>query len=112
MGVLCALYAKQRGRHPISWFFIGVLLGIVGILLLFILPIKKETPQTHAPSQQPPEEDPNKPFAFWYYVDEQECQQGPMSEKAFLEAKEEGKVNPLSLVWNTSMKGWKRLEEI
>lgn len=117
MGGLCAYWAKQRGRTPLLWFFAGLFLGIIGVLLLFILPIRKEfmRPQEKKQTVLPPgplDEDSEKTFVLWYFMDEQESQQGPMSEKAFLEAKQKGQIQPLSYVWNTSMEGWKRLEEV
>jgi len=37
-GVVCALVAPGRGRNSTSWFFIGLLIGVFGIMLLALLP--------------------------------------------------------------------------
>ena len=37
MGGICAYQAKQRGRNPLAWFAIGLLFGILGLILLFLL---------------------------------------------------------------------------
>jgi hypothetical protein len=110
MGALTSHYAKQRNRNPYLWFVIGLLFGILGLLLVFILPSRKE--EISKIVSLPPPMESEKPFVLWYYVDENDAQQGPMSEKSFLLAQQEGKIKPLSYVWNTGMEHWKRLEEI
>jgi len=37
-GIVCALVAPGRGRNGTSWFFIGLLIGVFGIILLALLP--------------------------------------------------------------------------
>ena len=37
-GIVCALVAPGRGRNSTSWFFIGLLIGVFGIMLLALLP--------------------------------------------------------------------------
>ncbi len=38
IGFATSYFAQKRGRDGASWFMIGVLLGIFGLLLLFLLP--------------------------------------------------------------------------
>jgi hypothetical protein len=37
-GVLCALIAHSRGRSPFGWFFIGLFLTCIGLILVLVLP--------------------------------------------------------------------------
>ena len=38
MGVICAVIANGRGRSAAAWFFIGFLLGCIGIIILLVMP--------------------------------------------------------------------------
>ena len=88
LGALCSRIARQRNRHPGGWFVIGFILGVFGIILLFILPKKKSkmvsyaepipktTPQDKGTleaqssySLSPPINDPEM-SKCWYYIDE------------------------------------------
>ncbi|MFK5955233.1 MAG: DUF4339 domain-containing protein [Planctomycetota bacterium] len=43
LGVICAFIAKNRGRSPLGWFFIGLVGGCIGLILVLVLPdLKKE----------------------------------------------------------------------
>ncbi|HUR26540.1 MAG TPA: DUF4339 domain-containing protein [Planctomycetota bacterium] len=42
-GVACSLIAKQRGRSPVGWFFVGLFASCVGLILVLVLPdLKKQ----------------------------------------------------------------------
>lgn len=38
MGIVCCLIAKQRGRSPVGWFFIGFFTGCIGLIIVLVLP--------------------------------------------------------------------------
>lgn len=38
IGVATGYLAKQRGRDPITWFLVGCILGLLGLLILFVFP--------------------------------------------------------------------------
>lgn len=43
IGAICAAIASNRGRSPLGWFFIGVIGGCIGLILVLVLPdLKKE----------------------------------------------------------------------
>ena len=43
MGAICAAIATNRGRSPLGWFFIGIIGGCIGLILVLVLPdLKKE----------------------------------------------------------------------
>ena len=43
-GGLCAALAVEKNRSPLGWFFIGFLLPLIGIILMFVLPSEKHEP--------------------------------------------------------------------
>lgn len=45
LGVICALLAHSKGRNAIGWFFIGFLLGIIGLIICLVVPNLKEQRQ-------------------------------------------------------------------
>jgi hypothetical protein len=114
IGGITAHYAKARGRDPRGWFCIGLLLGIFGLLLLFILPkIMRKTHVTLEPAPAlalPLLENPH-PDKFWYYLDSSNSQFGPMSFQALQTALEQGKITQQTLVWNEEFESWKPLQE-
>jgi len=38
--IVTALFARRMGRKPLLWFFIGCLLPVVAVVILFFLPDK------------------------------------------------------------------------
>jgi len=38
MGVICSVIARNRGRNPLGWFFIGLVGGCIGLILVLVLP--------------------------------------------------------------------------
>lgn len=46
-GVACAMIAQNRGRSAVAWFFIGVFLGCIGLILLLALPNLKLEQERH-----------------------------------------------------------------
>lgn len=122
-GGICAFYAKQRGRDPLNWFFIGIFLGVIGLILLFILPVKKApelAPQVDTlpvPTEEPvfPQNDflsSSKPPLFWYYLDPENKQFGPMSFEGLQTAWKDGKVIDQTYIWNEEMSNWKHFGEV
>lgn len=111
-GLACAYYAKERGRKPMHWFFIGLFLGIIGLILLFILPsLKNIQKKILTAAAVPPPSIPDKLQKLWYYLDGNNEQFGPMSFTALKRAKDEEKISSQSYVWNEEMDNWKKYEE-
>jgi hypothetical protein len=40
-GVLCAIIADSKGRNVGGWVLGGILLGLIGVIILALLPSKK-----------------------------------------------------------------------
>lgn len=41
-GIVCAALATGRGRSPVGWFFLGMLLDCLGLIVLLVIPNLKE----------------------------------------------------------------------
>lgn len=39
--IVCAIIASDRGRNTAGWLFCGLFLGVVGVVLVALLPSKK-----------------------------------------------------------------------
>ncbi|MCI0382833.1 MAG: DUF4339 domain-containing protein [Chlamydiae bacterium] len=111
-GFIASHFAKKRGRNGQIWFVIGLLFGIVGICVLFLLPSKnfsqakkeESQPVTIDLAPEIPEELKNK---FWYYLDSMNHQKGPMSFDALKRALKEGLISEKTYVWNETQDSWK-----
>jgi len=128
MGAATAYFANQRGRDPYLWFAIGLLLGIFGLLLVFILPPAVEETETNqttkmqssSPSsvilEVTPEvvvDAPKHDYLIkdWFYFDKAGQQQGPVGFDYLKNLWKEGKINALSFVWSEGMEKWLKIEE-
>lgn len=114
-----AYFANQRGRDPFVWFMIGMLLGFLGLLLVFLLPPVGEEP--------PPEE---AEYAFleqkndsskrsheylindWYYYDQEQKRQGPIRFEHLQNLWRDGVITNHTFVWSEGMERWRKLEEV
>lgn len=116
-GGASSYFASQRGRDPFAWFLIGMLLGILGLLLLFLLPpIKKENEATEdieeLSNENLPETDVSFRLKEWFYLDENRNQMGPYSFSNLRKMWDQGKLNAKTFVWSDGMDGWKKVDEL
>lgn len=58
-----------------------------------------------------PKVEPNAKEAFWYYLDSDHTQQGPMSFDGLTRAFREGKIFPTTYVWNETLENWQHLKD-
>ncbi len=117
-----AYFANQRGRDPLVWFMVGMLLGFLGLLLLFLLPPVNE-------EVKPPEEaeyqilDQPKETSLttlhhdylikdWYYYDADKNRQGPIRFEILKNLWKEGTIGQDTFVWSEGMDKWKKIEEV
>lgn len=130
MGVATAYWAYQRGRDPYIWFAIGIFFGVLGMLVLILLPpIKNEEEtavglendariqrkeqhiQDHlevAQDLQPQSVEVKE----WFYLDKRRDQKGPFSFYVINELWEGKDLTPASLVWAEGMPEWKKIQDI
>lgn len=119
---LSAYMAKQRGRDPVAWFMIGILLGIFSPILLFFLKplqpaqilgadVEENEDIKLAPVQQKQIE---KPYVDkeWFYLDKNQQQQGPVYFSALKPLWLEEKITSATFVWSEGMTQWKRVQEL
>ncbi|MCH9609415.1 MAG: hypothetical protein S4CHLAM45_05560 [Chlamydiales bacterium] len=110
-GVFSAHFAKRRGRRPFLWFFIGLFLGIFGVILLFVLPrrpfVAKAAPK--APQLQRSE----AWLKMWYYLDPHSKEQcGPFEFPHIAKNWQDKTLTDKTLVWGEGMKEWKHLHDL
>lgn len=112
-GGASSYFASQRGRDPFSWFIIGMLLGILGLLLLFLLPSINQEESVDLKESKEKEsfdlDDNSYLLKAWYYLDDQSQQIGPNSFNQMKAAERLGKLHPETLVWCEGMEDWTAL---
>lgn len=112
LGCITSYFAKERGRDPVLWFFIGALFGLLGLFALFILP---------NPSQEEVKSDegilatellPDPLDKQWYYLDEANGQHGPMGISELKTCWKAKTINSMTYVWCEGMQNWRTVSEI
>jgi len=113
IGCLCAILALGRGRSPIWWFVIGMILGWLGILVLFIIPPVRlgEENKEAVVDVQPLVQECSIPFN-WFYLDSKKETKGPFSADELKEKWLEKVVSKDSWVWNQAIETWKKISEV
>ncbi len=116
---LSSYIAKQRGRDPIAWFMIGILLGIFApLLLLFLKPLKpgQEIEEDKEINEDIKLSAPSKAASYidkeWFYLDKSHQQQGPIYFAALKTLWFEEKITSATYVWSEGMTQWKRIGEL
>lgn len=118
-GGAASYFAGQRGRDPFAWFFIGMLLGILGLLLLFLLPTvtSPEEAATKEDSVEKPKElQEGNMSTFrlkeWYYLNDSREQKGPNPYSELKGMWNLKKITDQTYVWCEGMENWKKIAEI
>ncbi len=125
-GSACAYYARAQKRNPYIWFFLGLTFGLLGLLFLVLLPtFKRWSSQSLLKKRRVVEEQklsatptlesliaPTFLEKYWYYLDGERRQLGPMSFAALKKAWQEGKVVEDTYVWNEELSNWKVFKEL
>jgi len=122
-------YANSKGRNPIIWFILGLLLGIFApLILLFLAKVKPEgngyptmtvsTPDPNlahlptppsTPAELKLQEEENK---LWYYLDKDHQQIGPVSMVALRELWNRGQLDLNQYVWSEGMEKWEKVDSL
>jgi MFS family permease len=108
-GTLSSHFAKRRGRNSRAWFYIGLLLGVIGVVLLFLLPKIDKPPVRQKPLP------PKKSEAWlkmWYYLDPAHTQQGPLEFPDLIKKWKEKGISEKSYIWGEGMQEWRQLHEL
>lgn len=120
-------YANRKGRNPLLWFVLGLLLGIFApLILLFLSKTKQDAMPTMSVSQPDPsisrlpaapptpedllrQQEENK---LWYYLDQEHQQIGPVSMIALRELWNRGKLDLNQYVWSEGMEKWEKVDNL
>lgn len=111
-GMLTSHFAKRRGRSSLLWFFIGLFLGIFGLLTLFLLPKVEPSTQIQKPKLLPFDKRSESWLKMWYYIDPTHVQQGPFEFPDLIKKWKEKGICEKSYIWGEGMPEWKRLNEL
>lgn len=130
---LTAYFAKVRGRNPITWFFIGIMLGVLGLLLVLLLPAQTKqgegrqrevapanlsevhseaaSPIDNARNLPPIKRIPTSSSIQWYYVDENQNITGPLKIDALRKEFALKKADITTYIWCEEFEDWTQLLE-
>ncbi len=110
-GVISAYIANKKEKNIYRWFLYGALFGFAAIaLILFLKPPKKPNPSLASTlSNMKPTKTDNY---FWYYLDKNNIQKGPVSHTKIKEFVKNGTLLASNLVWNETMDSWKKISDI
>jgi hypothetical protein len=125
IGIATAYVAQQKGRDPRIWLFIGLLLGIFGLILVYFLPSVEEKKAESSENEieifplSSTEIEPISdlvPQGYkskkWFYLTQDRQQIGPLS---FQELKDKWVSKSLtedSYVWCEDMPEWHPLSSL
>lgn len=109
-GMISCYMAHSRNKNPFLWFFIGFIFGIFGFFALFLAPKKKVLKNIPPPQPIPVLQGPVD--KFWFYLDPDRQQIGPVSYNAITKAFEMGQISKTTYVWHQDLTEWKQLGEL
>ena len=124
IGLICSKTASKKGRNPSIWFFLGMFLGIIAFIILYLLPAKKlnlkentnlskmQNDSYNTTSTQQAPTPASTHVELWYYLDNQNNQFGPMSFEALEKAWNCEKIHASTYVWNRKLDKWLLVEEV
>lgn len=109
-GAICFKMARKKIRNTTHWFFLGFFFGLLAVIVLYFLKPLGSITQDILIQRDP------FPFLkndknYWYYLDIQKKQIGPMSIKKIFDNYLEAKISENTFVWNDTMGDWIRLKE-
>ena len=121
VGSATAYFAQQRGRDPLIWFMIGMLLGLMGLLLLFLLPPISDGEDSSDEDEYKAQDEKAEIVPFvtshdclikdWYYYDINKQRHGPVRFDMIKNLWEDGVLHSDSYVWCEGMDKWIKIEE-
>lgn len=110
-GLLCGYLAERRKCNPWIWFFIGMMCGICGLIVLFIT-TKKQPQVANKGTKTKTIINPNFYSIPWYYVDSTRKQQGPIDFSMLQKLIEEKEISKENYIWCEEWDNWKVLQEV
>jgi hypothetical protein len=127
LGAATAYIANQKGRDPLLWSMMILLLSlfglpfaVIGLTLLYFLPNIDESEE--GVSELDAEDVLPAPILHkgsrefferqWFFYDDARQQHGPMFFQDLQVAWNEGRLRPDSFVWNDSMDAWRFVKDV
>jgi len=112
-GILCSKIAGKKNRITSYWFFLGFLFGLIALIVIYFLKpcidkknfIKKTQPFDFFIIL-------NNDKNYWYYLDTNKKQIGPMSAKALFDTYLQRKISNNTFIWNDTMNDWIKLKDV
>lgn len=112
-GFLCSKIAKAKNRNQYYWFILGFFLCLIALVsIIFLKPIKSSTSKNIIKQNPDQLSLINTDNNYWYYLDINKNQVGPMSLKKLFESYLEGIISDNTFVWNDTMTKWMKLKEV
>lgn len=113
-GGAASFFASKRGRDPLIWFLIGLFLGVLGLLILFLLPPLKleEEPVDLEVITSSIIPQPELYVKEWFYLGPDRKQIGPIPFHALKAVWIEGKMSEATLVWSDGMEKWQTIKDL
>lgn len=112
-GFLASHLAKKKGRNPATWFFIGLTLGVIGVLLAWLLPAAYPKRSLTSPPPSRPRPKSDAWLKTWYYLDRSHQQQGPLDFADLIKILKRNEINETSFIWGEGMgTEWKKLADL
>lgn len=109
-GFWASYLARKKGKNPTTWFLLGIFLGIIGVLLIFLLPPKRVSqPASKVEIVVKPVP---QPLPEWHFFDKNKIQKGPISLVELKAQWKSGEINENSFVWASGMENWKTVKDL
>lgn len=116
---LTGFFAKKRGRDPVGWFLLSLLIGIFALLILFILPTRAkesandlEVDEDKLLFGSSTSEEGGVYSKEWFYLDVDHKQIGPISFDKLQDVWEEGVIAERTFVWCEGMTRWVKIQDM
>ena len=105
----CKKIALRKNKNERFWFIIGFLFGILGLIILLILP-QKQKPAIKQPVIHPFFEKTDHHSILWFYIKNEQAA-GPFSLNRLKQDFLNKKISADTYVWNEKFNGWKKIKE-
>lgn len=104
-----AYFADKKGRSPLGWFMLTLLLGMIAPVLLYFLSEQRSLAKTE-PNSLPKTKLPPAPSTDdWYYLEKNRQQMGPVSAQHLQDLVDKGTISPNTLLWKDGMESWQKM---
>lgn len=117
--------AIKKNRSPVLWFIIGFFFGLLGILILLLLPempkIQNKSPYRNQYSSNSNQQNEilektiilnDEEASCWFFLTDEKQTLGPFSLQTICKNISKKEQPEKTWLWKKGMKNWQRLEEI